>query len=282
MGYKQFNYLCKVKVLKSFFGFYINSSLHVALAVYSFVRITEFYFNLPYNEPLSYFIFYGTITGYNFVKYAGIAGLHHLSLTKNLRLIQVFSLLAFLLMIYYAFKLNLNTLSLFLPFGLLTLFYAVPLLKKFSINLRAVASLKIIIIALVWSGVTLLIPLKNENIVIDSKFILSFIQRFLFVIVLTLPFDIRDLQFDKKQLQTIPQLIGIERSKKLGFVLLAITMLIEFLITPNSKFKFVFLMVFIALLFLLQRSKRKQSKYYASFWVEALPVFWWISLELIK
>jgi hypothetical protein len=282
MGYKQFNYLCKVKVLKSFFEFYINSSLHVALAVYSFVRITEFYFNIPYNEPLSYFIFYGTITGYNFVKYAGIAGLHHLSLTKNLRLIQVFSLLAFLLMIYYAFKLNLNTLSLFLPFGLLTLFYAVPLLKKFSINLRAVASLKIIIIALVWSGATLLIPLKNENIVIDSKFILSFIQRFLFVIVLTLPFDIRDLQFDKKQLQTIPQLIGIERSKKLGFVLLAITMLIEFLITPNSKFKFVFLMVFIALLFLLQRSKRKQSKYYASFWVEALPVFWWISLELIK
>ncbi|MFY7671545.1 hypothetical protein ACOSP6_10725 [Tenacibaculum sp. MEBiC06402] len=270
-----------MKVFKSVFEFYLNSSIHVALAVYSLVRITELYFDFSYNEPLNYFIFYGTITGYNFVKYAGIAGLHHLSLTKNLRLIQLFSLCAFLLMIYYGAQLSLETLSLFIPFGLLTLFYAVPLFDRFSINLRSIASLKIIIIALVWAGVTFLVPVLNKG-EINYTCALGFIQRFFFVIVLTLPFDIRDLRFDKKRLQTIPQLIGVERTKKMGFVLLAFTMVIEFLITPNRSFKFVYLMIFMCVLFLLQRAGRKQPKYYASFLVEAVPIFWWISLEIMK
>ena len=276
------SYLCIVKVLRAIFEFYINSSIHVALAVYALVRVTEFYFDVAYNESLCYFIFYGTITGYNFVKYAGVAGLHHLSLTKNLRLIQLFSLVAFALMVWYVLKLDLKTLYYFVPFGLLTILYAVPLFKKFSVNLRAIASLKIIIISLVWSGVTCLIPIAVEGVDLDSKLVLIFIQRFLFVLVLTLPFDIRDLRFDKKQLQTIPQLIGVERTKKLGFVLLGITMVIEFLITPNAKFKFVYLVIFLSLLFLLQRAKRKQPRYYASFWVESLPIFWWLSLEIIK
>ncbi|CAL2055641.1 conserved membrane hypothetical protein [Tenacibaculum sp. 190524A05c] len=282
MGYKQFNYLCNVKVFKVIFDFYINSSLHVALAVYALVRITEFYFGLSYNEPLSYFIFYGTITGYNFVKYAGIAGLHHLSLTKNLRLIQVFSFVAFLLMIFYGYQLHLRTFTYFIPFAILTFFYAVPVFKKFSLNLRSIGSLKIVVISLVWGGVTFFVPLMESKSEVNSEFVLGFIQRFLFIIVLTLPFDIRDLCFDKKQLNTIPQLIGIERTKKLGFVLLSLTMVIEFLITPNSRFKFVYLVVFIMLLLLLQRAKGKQSKYYASFWVEAIPVFWWVGLEIMQ
>ncbi|AUC15536.1 hypothetical protein BTO06_10455 [Tenacibaculum sp. SZ-18] len=265
--------------LKSILEFYINSSIHVAMAVYSLVRITEMYFGLPYNESLNYFIFYGTITGYNFVKYAGIAKLHHRSLTKNLRLIQIFSLFAFVLMIYYAVKLPVKILLFFTPFSLLTLFYAVPVFRRFSINLRSVATLKIIVIALVWTGVTYVIPINAVNELENTKVIVGFFQRFLFVVVLTLPFDIRDLRYDLKYLQTIPQLIGIERTKKVGFVLLAFTMVIEFFITPNHHFKFVYLCVFVMLLFFLQRAKRNQTKYYASFWVEGLPIIWWLILQ---
>ena len=86
--------------LKKILNFYINASIHVSLAVYSLVRVTELYFNLPYNEALDYFIFYGTITGYNFVKYADVAKLHHRSLTRNLKLIQIFSFICFGLTIF--------------------------------------------------------------------------------------------------------------------------------------------------------------------------------------
>ncbi len=271
-----------MKILKSIFEFYINSSIHVALSVYALVRITELYFNLPYNESLDYFIFYGTITGYNFVKYAGIAKLHHMSLTKNLRLIQIFSLLCFLLTLFYAFQLSQQILVLFLPFAALTLFYAIPIFKGLTINLRNMASLKIIIVALVWAGVTALLPLIAATIKIDTTIIFYFIARLLLVVVLILPFDIRDMKYDKKHLQTIPQLIGVERAKKVGFVLLGLTMVVEFFTTPNQNFKTVYIFVFVLLLFLLQRSKIKQPKYYASFWVEAVPVFWFAFLVILS
>lgn len=263
---------------KKLLDFYINSSVHVALEVYALVRITELYFGFSYNEPVDYFVFYGTITGYNFVKYAGIAKLHHRSLTSNLKIIQIFSLVSFCLMIFYGCQLKLKTLLLFIPFGVLTLLYAVPFLGGLTKNLRNIPTIKIFVIGLVWAAVTVLLPVFDSEIQIDTKVILAFIQRLLFVVVLTLPFDIRDFRFDKKHLQTIPQLIGVERTKKLGFVLLALTLVIEFFITPNSNFKSVFVIIFVVLLVFLQRASVKQKKYYASFWVEAIPIFWWILL----
>ena len=95
-----------MKFLKKILNFYINSSIHVAIAVYAFIRITEMYFKLPNNKNLDYFIFYGTITGYNFVKYAGVAKLHHKSLTNDLKIIQVFSLLCFLAMCYFGYLMD--------------------------------------------------------------------------------------------------------------------------------------------------------------------------------
>ncbi len=175
-----------MKVLNNIFDFYINASIHVAFAVYAFVRITEMYFNLPYDENLDYFIFYGTITGYNFVKYAGVAKLHHISLTDNLKIIQIFSFFCFLAMCYYASLIDFNTLLFTIPFSLLTILYAVPFLSGFAKNLRQISYLKIIVVALVWAGYTVLLPLFNAKQELDVSTLFFSIQRFLFVIVLIL------------------------------------------------------------------------------------------------
>ena len=264
--------------LKIVLNFYINSSVHVAFAVYSFVRITEIYFGLEYNENLDYFIFFGTITGYNFVKYAGVAKLHHSSLTDNLRVIQIFSFLCFLLMCFYAYKVPKHILFYFITFGILTLLYAIPFLSGFKKNLRNISHLKIIIIALVWAGTTVLLPILDSNKAIDFKIFLFFIQRFLIVIVLTLPFDIRDMRFDAISLQTIPQKIGVKKTKKLGLTLLLFSLIIEFLFSSEITIKNGFVFMFFVLLIFLMRAEKNQSKYYSSFWVEAIPIFWWILL----
>jgi len=267
--------------LKKLLNFYINSSIHVALAAYVFVRITEFYYDLEYNETLNYFIFFATITGYNFVKYFGIAKFHHRSLTKDLKIIQIFSFLCFLLMCYYAYQLPIQILILFIPFGFLTVLYAIPLLSGFQKNLRNISYLKVIIVAFVWSGTTVLLPLIHTEVNIDSNIVLFAVQRFLIVAVLILPFDIRDIQYDAISLQTIPKKIGIQNTKKLGFVLLLLALVIEFLISTQTTTKNIFLgFSFVTVLFLM-RAKENQSRYYSSFWVEALPIFWWIILTTI-
>mgnify|MGYP001048195698 CR=1 FL=1 len=267
-----------MQFLKRLFNFYINSSLHVALAVYSLVRITELYFELRYHKALGSFIFFGTISGYNYIKYAGIAKWHHRSLTDGLKIIQIFSGFCFLATVYFASLLSLEILVAFTPFLVLTLLYEIPFLRKKKINLRNVDALKIVLISLVWAGITVLLPLMAAGNSLETSVLLFFLQRFLWIVVLIIPFDIRDIQFDEANLKTIPQILGIKNAKKLGFVLLLITFVLEFSLWSDPLFKNVFLGVTFLLLFLLMRTKTTQSKYYSSFWIEAVPIFWWLLL----
>lgn len=267
-----------MKILKNILDFYINASIHVALAVYALIRITEIYFNLPDNENLNYFIFYATITGYNFVKYADVAKLYHKRLTKDLKMIQIFSLFSFFAMCYYGYIIDFKTLLFSIPFALLTVLYAVPFLNGCTKNLREISSLKIMVVSFVWMGFTALIPLFDAGRACNVPIFLHAVQRFLLVLVLILPFDLRDVQFDAISLQTIPKKIGVEKTKKLGVGILVFTLVLEFMLSTEITNKSTFMMFFFALMLFLMRAKINQPKYYSSFWVESLPIFWWIIL----
>ena len=251
----------------------------MALAVYSLLRITEVYFDIEHNETLGYFTFYTSITGYNFVKYFGIAKFHHRSLTKNLKIIQVFSFFCFLFMCYYGAQLEVFTVLLYACFGVLTLSYAIPFLSGFQKNLRSISYLKVGVVALVWSGVTVLVPLVDAGSEIDAVSIVCYaIQRLLFICVLMVPFDIRDMQFDVISFQTIPTKIGVEKTKKIAYVLLLFTLVLEFLVAPDAVLRTLYLVVFFIVLLFVMRARNEQSSYYSSFWVEAIPIAWWLLL----
>jgi 4-hydroxybenzoate polyprenyltransferase len=267
-----------MRFLKIVFDFCLNASIHVAFAVFAFLKITEIYFDLPFNQKLDYFIFFGTITGYNFVKYAGVAKLHHRSLTDSLKVIQVFSLVCFLLMCYYAYQIKIETLIIAIPFNILTILYAVPFLSGLAKNLRQISYLKIIIVAFVWAGFTVLLPLVDAEVPIDVNTIIIFLQRFLLVVVLILPFDIRDVKYDAISLQTIPKKIGVNQTKRLGLLLLIISLILEYLFPSSGRLNTPFMLFFFLVIIFLMRSKIEQSKYYSSFWVESLPIIWWLFL----
>lgn len=267
-----------MKILQRIFDFYLNASIHVALAALAFIKITEIYFSLEASNSFYAFVFFGTITAYNFVKFAGVAKLHHRSLTDSLKVIQIFSLICFLALCFFAYQIPLETLLYFLPFGLLTLLYAIPFLSGFEKNLREIRHLKILVVALVWTAVTFVIPLLKENIVFNYTEVLLAIQRFLLIVVLVLPFEIRDLQYDKISLQTVPQKIGVPKTKRIGIILLIISLILEYLANTASTVKTPFMLFFFITLIFLMRSKINQPKYYSSFWVEAIPMFWYLLL----
>ena len=269
-----------MKFIKNLFDLYITSSLHVSLAILSFTLITFLQFTLPFDKNLILFIFFASITGYNFVKYAGVAKLHHMSLTKNLRLIQLFSFLCFLATVYFAFHLKPEVLIATGILGSFTLFYAVPFLGKTG-NLRSLPTIKVFIIALVWAGTSFLLPLINAGTLLGTELLIDFFQRFLFVLVLILPFEIRDLQFDNENLATIPQLLGVLQSKVFGTALLVLLFFIELLQRSIENQEFLVLSIVLLILgIFLWNSKRDQSLYYASFWVEAVPIIY-LGVELV-
>lgn len=269
---------------KQLFNFYINSSIHVALSVYALSRITLLYYGLPYDEPVLYFNFYATITGYNFVKYFGIAKFYHKSLTQWLRFIQLFSLLCFLFMFYYVAQLTHETLYYISIFAILTFLYAIPFLPKETFldkhkNLRSIKGLKIYLVALIWTGVTVLLPLINNKVLLFNADVFIFcVQRFLFVFVLMLPFEIRDLNRDDLKLSTIPQVLGVFKTKIIGgFVLLAICILQCFKNTNSPAFSLILVLIMLLTFLLILISKKEQSLYFSSFFVEGIPMVWYLA-----
>ncbi len=260
-------------IAKRFFNFYIESSIHVAFEGVALVIITLYQFYLPVSFNLLAFIFFGIVTSYNFVKYAEFAGLHHRRLTASLKVIQIFSLICFCFLVYFTFQQTLESLMVFGFFGILTVLYAVPFLNKK--NLRAFSSLKIFIVALVWAGITVFVPIvyNHANVHIDLWVI--FAQRFLIIVVLMFPFDIRDLKYDGENLRTLPQILGIRNCKIIGTVLLAIIVILQFTISENNINSNISLVIFCFILFgLLWGSRKENGKYYAAFWVEAAAIFW--------
>lgn len=270
-----------MKVLKNIFNFYINSSIHVALAVVALATVSTLKFNLECDFKLLAFIFFASITGYNFVKYAGIAKLHHLSLAKNLRLIQIFSLISFVFLVYFIFQQSINVIIISTVLGLFTALYALPFLGN-DTNLRGVSGIKIFVIALVWAGATVLLPLVDDYNLFNLDIILSFLQRFVFVVVLTLPFEIRDLRFDMARLGTIPQIFGIRKTRIIGFLLVGMFVLLEFF-KRNSEINNVISVLLVGgvCIYFVRFSTIRQSQYFSSFWVEAVPLFWWGILSVL-
>tara|TARA_Y100000589_G_scaffold280612_2_gene277101 strand:+ start:1770 stop:2558 length:789 start_codon:yes stop_codon:yes gene_type:complete len=74
-----------------------------------------------------------------------------------------------------------------------------------SFGLRTIPSLKLILIALIWSWVCVVTPQLLFFPHVDFSF--SIIV-FSFILAITIPFDIRDLNFDSENLKTLPQIFG--------------------------------------------------------------------------
>ncbi len=277
-----------MKVFRQILNFYINSSIHVALAVFSLSWITLKDFNIPFDNTVLCFIFFASITGYNFVKYFGLAKFHHRGLASWLKLIQIVSFICFILMCFYAFYLRKITLIWIAGFGFVTFLYAIPFLPSRLLldehnNLRSIAGFKVYTIALVWSGVTVFLPLLNNLYAISPDVVITGVQRFVFVIILMLPFEIRDLQFDSVKLSTIPQNIGVKGTKILGVCLGIILFFTEFFKNEiHIKQVIILLLITISSLVVLLFAKKEQGIYYCSFWVEGIPILWLLLYLIIN
>lgn len=269
-----------MQVLKNIFNFYLNSSIHVALSCYALVRITFHAFHIEYDVPMSLFVFFGTIVGYNFVKYDALVRVKKKLTGNSLKVIALLSLVSFVLVGYYFFQLKRVTQIVSAGIFAITALYTLPFFPNRK-NARNWAGVKIYIVAICWVGATLVLPLINAAIPFTTDFFIKCIQRFILVFVLILVFEILDLANDDPHLQTVPQKIGVNRTKILGLLLLIPFCLLEFLLsTFNYKDLLIsFIMVVILSLFIVF-ANTKRSKYYTSFWVEAVPVFWWLMMVM--
>ncbi|GAA3778869.1 hypothetical protein [Flavobacterium ginsengiterrae] len=267
-----------MKLLKQIFDFYLNSSIHVALSCFALVHITFHVFHIQYDEPMALFVFFGTIVGYNFVKYDALVRVKKNPISTQLKIIAVLSFISVVLVGYYFFQLKRVTQIVSFGIFAVTALYTLPFFPNRR-NARNWAGVKIYIVAICWVGATLVLPLINAEIPFTTDFFIKCIQRFVLVFVLILVFEILDLANDDPHLQTVPQTIGVKKTKLLGFLLLIPFWCLEiFVSTFNYHDAIINLIMVIMLMLFIFFANTNRSKYYTSFWVEAVPIFWWLMI----
>tara|TARA_B100001093_G_scaffold389257_1_gene375459 strand:- start:10056 stop:10913 length:858 start_codon:yes stop_codon:yes gene_type:complete len=203
-----------VKILDFLFA----SNVYVSLGVVSLtllsldIRQTE-------HPNLLWFVFFATLFVYNFIRLVNVHSIISLSESLRHQIIYRFRTFFWIVCIgsaligFYFFV----TISeyIFLPIiglGFVSVIYGLPIYKNGShlFRLRDVPGLKIFLIAFVWAYVTEGLPALISD---EPLYFLALFERFLFIFAITIPFDIRDVNYDASHLATIPQYFGINTAK---------------------------------------------------------------------
>ena len=272
-----------MSLLKKWFSFYIFANIHVGLAAFCLTKITMKGFDVE-NRSLACFVFFSTILAYNFMRVYQLDRINSIIaiwIRSNKNSLVLLNIVCLVFVIYFSLDFRLSTMLILLPFLLATFFYAMPGSSKLK-GLRYVPGFKLFLISFTWSAITFYLPLFVAQIHDTDGIWIAFVQRFLFIMALAIPFDIRDAHFDFPDLKTLPQRIGIKNSKVVAILAMIIFALLELYRIQNMNAPFmVIVIITIMSIVLILGSRPGQKRFYSSFWVESIPVFWYILILLL-
>lgn len=257
-------------MLPNFYHAIISSQAWVALCFALFCKYIQL-INAWECDILIYLSFFATLFAYNLS--------HWVSDKEKWRfLIMIFSGLISLVLGFLYLKFQMILVLAVLAF--ISIYYSYAFNKK---TLRNLPHLKMISIALVWS-VTAVLPVFNDVENLNFNLLNLILSLFFFVVTITIPFDIRDLEQDEKTIKTLPQQFGVVGSIKLGvvFILLSLTLFLNYFSFKIDLHLLPFIItLFLALIFLLSSVKIK-NKCFTSFWIEGLSALSFILFHILN
>jgi len=241
------------------------------------------------------FIFFSTILIYIFNRlFANIDPVNSakdffmLVLQKNDNRITrtyIISLLA--IIIYLCFYLQTSILQLFVFAGIISFAYMLPILKinKNRGGLRTLGLLKINLVAFVWSIVTVSVVALETNIdLLSKRHLVLFFERYIFIFVLTIPFDIRDKFIDKSRgMNTIPVVLGIGNTKLVNYSMLLLWLI--FTVMQHGLLNIYTLVIFhiiIIIAALTYFTKEQRGDLYYLLIIDGMMIYYSICLFLVR
>ena len=272
---------------KKILDFYLYSSIHIALAATSLVVQSYILLDLKINIHYILFIFFGTLFLYIM---HNIKGTEESSqevirdkiaiISKLKSLLWILAGIAIVVLIYNLFLLKLTTIIYLSILGFISIWYVVPVFGKQK-RLRDYSLIKIFLIALVWATLSF-IPLTGKEISFKVMALL-FLQNYLYIFALTIPFDIRDCEYEKhKGLKTIPSIIGKQKAIVLSVLLLTGSIIIAFLLKTEygSKDSLALISGYLITIFFVSFSKNKTGDYYFTGLLDGMTIVIFVLLMI--
>ena len=271
-----------VNLLRKTTEFFIYSNIYVSLCVVALCQSTVMILGSNQSSILP-FVFFSTLFIYNFQRLIRfnpnkMQPAHLNWMKKHRKFILSITFISMFLSIYFAVNLSLTVLLFLIPASFISFLYPLQLFPFGSkkISLRELPYLKIFLIALVWSIVSVVLVAEENDMLLTLDALLLFLARFCFVIAITIPFDIRDLKYDDFSLKTIPQLWGEEQAKMIALYSLAafeLLSIVHFFIGGFSLSVLVALLlssVFTAIL--IFKTSQEKNTFFFSFWIEGASI----------
>ena len=254
--------------------FLVYSNFWIGLGGAAFIWQYYLIYNLTADYWLIAFVFFATIFTYTFQRYIKILNRTHGGgnrlewMEKNPILVKVILIVSALGCVYPFILMDPKLYFLLIGTGILSLFYIVKIPGKFGRNLRDIPSLKIFIIGLVWATTSSFLPYINQ---VDSSVEIPwvlFIADFLFIIAITIPFDIRDMQLDEVEKKTIPQVVGVKKAIGIAIFLLLLNVLFLYYLVGTILY-FSIIGVVLSII-LVQGCQKTKNDFYFSFFIDGL------------
>ena len=263
------------KKFKLLFDYYINSSLHVSFCVICYIISINLINQIQVNWEDIAFVFFTTFFSYNFIKFNELLISINKPVSLLLKSFFLKAVISLVISLYLFFNLSSSKQIFVVIISIITVLYTIPLISNYT--LRDNPILKILTVAFCWTMLIVIFPffgvLDFVNIVYYSLLI------FCLVTAQMIPFEIRDMLKDKDLVKTIIHNYGIKYSKNIGYFVLIIALLFTMItgyLTENLVFKNSILFIILITAILVNFSREKQNKYYSSFIVESVPIYWLI------
>lgn len=231
-------------MLSRILDFILYSNIWIGASAAALYLYTKYLFTeIIFFDLVGLFVFLTCIWLYSLHRYIGLGKVNSEDLENRfykIRLLQkpiiYLAITAFVVSILLVFSLSWKQVLVLSVPGILSLLYVLPVLK-YNQRLRDINYIKIFVIALVWAGLTVLLPLVACQDCMSYNFqSLIFVERFVFIFAITLPFDIRDLEVDKRnKVKTISALIGKQGTWLLSFLLLSISSFIFYFLFRQEQ-----------------------------------------------
>lgn len=214
------------------------TNLWIALAAGLDVITTYLLIDEKVNYNVVLFVFFSTLFIYNFlrvIKSKNVSNEEKSSqliwVSTHLKLITILILIGILGAAICFFLLSTPQKLIALGGGFISILYNFSFFSK-NLALRNIPYLKTILIAITWSVASVLIPISENALHFSWEL---FLMRALFITILLIPFDIRDLKYDNKKMKTLPQLFGIGGAILLGIIFCLTSICMSFAYFTNEK-----------------------------------------------
>ena len=181
-----------------------------------------------------WFVLFSTIFTYCYLKFGNAEKIppttgHRYWAKENNQLSKNILLLSLLASGCFFWLLNSNTKIIVLILAALTALYGfvdIPFTNP-KRKLRDLGLFKTLFVAIVWSVTTVIVPLEN-SFVEHAMLVFLLLRRFLFIVALTVVFEIKDMKGDEDYgLKTLPLMFGVSGTKLIAQLILFALMLIN-------------------------------------------------------